>query len=66
MVEPMENKSKYLDWHINLNELDKPLCHCQENEALPDHECPYSMDVGNGDTICNCCESCQAECCSDI
>ncbi len=43
------------------------LCHCLKNKATEPHPCPYRSDVGNDDeTLCDCCEDCQGNCCDDI
>jgi hypothetical protein len=34
--------------------------------AQEPHTCPYRYEVHDDETLCNCCESCEYECCQDI
>lgn len=36
------------------------------NLASPSHTCPFSEEIHNDDTECNCCPSCTHECAMDI
>ncbi len=38
-------------------------CDCEENEALPAHNCPFKIELHNdSETLCTCCEACKKEC----
>lgn len=41
-------------------------CWCG-NEEIEKHTCPYQEDVnGDSEYLCNCCDSCEQNCCDDI
>ena len=46
----------------------KTLCEsCLHNNACEPHTCPYKSDIHNdNETLCNCCDECERECCMDI
>tara|TARA_R100001244_G_C5153594_1_gene130071 strand:+ start:484 stop:627 length:144 start_codon:yes stop_codon:yes gene_type:complete len=41
-------------------------CKCGE-DGRGKHTCPYAEDIGGDyETLCNCCDECQDQCCMDI
>ena len=41
--------------------------HCKgAGIAQEDHECPYSSEINNDHSTCNCCEECEYQCSMDI
>ena len=37
------------------------------NDGKEAHGCPYKEDINSDyETLCNCCEECQYQCCMDI
>jgi len=45
---------------------EKIKCDCGK-DGKESHTCPYAEDVNNdSDSLCNCCEGCEHECCMDI
>lgn len=48
-------------------EPEKETCRRCKNEPNDLHTCPYASDIyGDNETLCNCCDDCQHECCMDI
>ena len=46
-----------------------PVCKMatEKDHFEPDHTCPYQSDINDNDEFqCNCCRSCEGECCDDI
>lgn len=42
------------------------VCKCGRPGVAP-HSCPYREGLfGDYDTLCNCCEDCESQCCEDI
>ena len=40
---------------------------CHKGAAQSMHTCPYQEEInGDSDTLCDCCEDCEAECCDSI
>ena len=39
---------------------------CQQQPARQMHPCPYSQEINDDDTPCNCCLSCSGECAMEI
>lgn len=60
------NKALFLAYIKSLEAKCKNECKCgTEGEKL--HTCPYSQDIaGDSKTLCNCCISCENNCCADI
>ena len=43
-----------------------PNCKCGEL-GEENHPCPFAQDIhDDSETLCNCCENCNYECCMDI
>jgi hypothetical protein len=37
------------------------------NEAEDAHTCPFAVEIGGDtETLCECCEQCEQECCADV
>lgn len=40
---------------------------CKTNRAQDEHTCPYAEDINDdGETLCDCCSSCEENCRMDI
>ena len=40
---------------------------CEVNDGKSLHTCPFSEEINNDtQTLCNCCSTCENECCMDI
>lgn len=40
---------------------------CSNLKTKEPHTCPYAEEIGGDyETLCNCCDDCQGECCMDI
>jgi hypothetical protein len=44
------------------------LCECcGKNPAEPLHTCPFAVEIyGDEKQMCNCCDTCENQCCQDI
>ena len=62
--------SDQYDWAFVEGKCTKNHAHCGES-ANCDHEmivelCPYALDIGDEERMCDCCECCRIECAMDI
>jgi hypothetical protein len=43
------------------------ICPKCDNEAEPEHTCPYASEIyDDEETLCTCCEQCSYQCAMDI
>jgi hypothetical protein len=39
---------------------------CESRPAAAPHECPYDVEINeNHESLCDCCEACEQDCCDD-
>lgn len=41
-------------------------CKCDKNPAKAPHTCPFKTEIYNDNSLCDCCDECEKECCWDI
>lgn len=43
-------------------------CKCGVNGSILNHDCPYEKEINNNNNpkYCNCCLSCEQECCNNV
>lgn len=59
-------ESSECDGQVESTEEADEICRCGRNKAGEPEECPYSSELYNETSLCNCCDDCRRECAMDI